>query len=87
MLGTKVKIVLIKAYNSVGIVKQYYRLIRRVYLIIITKIRNINKRIALQMAFKAINDSVGPNGLVPTLLVYSAYPKITKHDPLLLTII
>ena len=46
MLGTKVKIVPIKAYNSIGIVKQYYRPIRRVYLIITTKIRNINKRIA-----------------------------------------
>jgi hypothetical protein len=33
------------------------------------------------MAFKAINDIARPNGLVPTLLVYSAYPQITKHDP------
>jgi len=32
------------------------------------------------MAFKAINDSVGPNGLVPTLLVFGAYPYITNLD-------
>ncbi len=38
------------------------------------------------MAFKAINDTTGPNGLVPILLVYGAYPQITKHDPLLLSI-
>jgi len=25
------------------------------------------------MAFKAINDSIGPNGLIPTLLVFGAY--------------
>ena len=86
MLGTKVKIVPIKAYNSIGIVKQYYRPIRRVYLIITTKICNINKRMVLQIAFKAINDSIGPNGLVPILLVYSVYPRITKHNPLLPTI-
>ena len=34
------------------------------------------------MAVKAINDTAGPNGLVPTLLVYRAYPKINNLDPL-----
>jgi hypothetical protein len=32
------------------------------------------------MAFKAINDSAGPDGIVPTLLVYGAYPRITEND-------
>jgi len=32
------------------------------------------------MAFKAINDSIGPNGLIPTLLVFGAYPRIVKSD-------
>lgn len=30
----------------------------------------------LQMAVKAINDSVGPDGLVPTLLVFGAIPRL-----------
>ena len=81
-MGLKVKIVLIEAYNFVGIVERYYRLIRQAYSIIIAKIPGISKDMALQMAFKAINDIVGPNRLVPTLLVYSAYPQITEHDPL-----
>jgi hypothetical protein len=33
------------------------------------------------MAFKVINDSVRPDRLVLTLLVYSAFPRMTKHDP------
>ena len=33
------------------------------------------------MAVKAINDTAGPNGLVPTLLVYGAYLRISKLDP------
>jgi len=33
------------------------------------------------MAFKAINDSVRPDRLVPTLLVYSTFPRMTEHDP------
>jgi len=32
------------------------------------------------MAFKAINNSVGPNGLIPTLLVFGAYPRIVESD-------
>ena len=34
------------------------------------------------MAVKAINDSARPNGIVPTLLVFGAYPRLTKIDPL-----
>jgi hypothetical protein len=33
------------------------------------------------MAVKAINNTAGPNGLVPTLLVYRAYLKISNLDP------
>ncbi|OCK91974.1 uncharacterized protein K441DRAFT_571970 [Cenococcum geophilum 1.58] len=33
------------------------------------------------MAVKAINDTTSPNGLVPTLLVYGAYLRISKLDP------
>jgi hypothetical protein len=65
----------------VGIVERYYGLIRRAYSIIIAKIPDISKDIALQMAFKAINDIVGLDSIVLTLLVYGAYPRITKHDP------
>ena len=32
------------------------------------------------MAFKAINDSVGLNSLIPTLLVFRAYLCIIKFD-------
>jgi hypothetical protein len=32
------------------------------------------------MAFKAINDSVGPDRLILILLVYSAYPRMTEFD-------
>jgi len=65
----------------VGIVERYYKLIRRAYTIITTKIPNISKDIALQIAFKAINNTIGLNSLIFILLVYSAYPRITEHDP------
>ena len=33
------------------------------------------------MAVKAVNNTTGPNRLVPTLLVYGAYLRIGKLDP------
>ena len=33
------------------------------------------------MAVKAINNTAGPDGLVPTLLVYGAYLRISNLDP------
>ena len=35
------------------------------------------------MAFKAINDTAGLEGLVPTLLVFGAYPQMVELDILL----
>jgi hypothetical protein len=67
------KIASVKAHNSVGIVKHYYSPVWCVYSIITTEIYNIDRDMALQMAFKAINDSAGPDSLIPTLLVFSAY--------------
>ena len=34
------------------------------------------------MAVKAVNNLVGPNGIIPTLLVFNVYPRLTKMDPL-----
>jgi hypothetical protein len=39
------------------------------------------------MAIKAINNTISPNGLVLTLLVYKAYLWISNLDPLALFII
>ena len=79
-MGTRLKIVPMEAHHSIGIVERYHAPIRRAYSIIITEIRDLEPEMALQMAFKAINDTTGPDSLVPTLLVYSAYPRMTEHD-------
>ena len=46
--------------------------------------KQVNKEISLQIAVKAINDLAGPDGIVPTLLVFRVYLRITKMDALLL---
>jgi hypothetical protein len=70
----------VKAHNSVKMVEYYYGPLRHIYHIIIAELLDINKDIALQMAFKAINDSTGLNSLIPTLLVFRAYLYIIKSN-------
>jgi hypothetical protein len=86
-VGTKVKIVPVEAHYSIRKVERYYIVIRQVYNIITSEILDIDKHIALQMAFKAINDTTGPDSLIPMLLVYGVYPRIVENDPPLLTIL
>jgi hypothetical protein len=38
------------------------------------------------MAVKAINNLIGPNKIISTLLVFSIYPQLTKIDPLSLSV-
>ena len=79
-MGTKVKIIPVEAHNSVSIVKRYHGSVRRAYQIITAEVPDVSKDTALQMAFKAVNDSTGPDGLVPTLLVYGAYLRMSESD-------
>ena len=73
ILRTAIRSIPVKAHNSVRMIEHYYSPLHRIYHIIITELPDISKDIALQMAFKAINNSAGPNGLIFTLLVFRAY--------------
>ena len=81
-MGIIIKNIPVKAHLFIGMVKRYYRLLQQVYSIIIIEILGIEPELTLQMSFKAINDLVGPNRPVLTLLVFEVYPKITKFDAL-----
>jgi hypothetical protein len=76
----KIKEILIEAYNLIGKIERYYALLQYVYKIIYNEFRgtNTSAEISLQIAVKAINDSVGPNGIIPILLVFGAYPRLTE---------
>jgi hypothetical protein len=51
-----------------------------VYQIVTTECPDITKDIALQIVVKAINDTASLNRLVPTLLVFRAYLRMTDTD-------
>jgi hypothetical protein len=75
-MAIEVKEVLVESHNSVGLVERYHTPLHYAYKILKDELNNeqINKDIILQMAVKAVNDLVGLNGLIPTLLVFRAYP-------------
>lgn len=80
-----VKNTLIEAYNSIGIVEHYHGSLEPVYSIVTIKIPDIKLNLAFQMFFKAINNLVGLNRLISTLLVFGANLRMTKlYTPSLL---
>lgn len=76
MLHIRTKSVPVESANSMTIVERYHSPIRRAYNIIQKECSSMDREECLQMAVKAINDSVGPDGLVPTLLVFGALPRL-----------
>jgi hypothetical protein len=73
-MGITTKIMLVEAHWSIRKVKCYYIVLRCAYQIVSKELPDLDKEMVLQMAVKAINDIVGPNGLVLILLVFSTFP-------------
>ena len=48
-------------------------LLHHIYKIISSELKSASKELTLQIAVKAVNDFTSPNGLIPILLVFSAY--------------
>jgi hypothetical protein len=87
-MSIEVKEVLVKAYNSVGLVERYHVLLCCVYKIMKEELKDehINKEMILQMAVKAVNDLARLDGIVLILLVFGLYLRMTEIDLLLLII-
>ncbi|KHJ30399.1 hypothetical protein EV44_g3633 [Erysiphe necator] len=84
-LAIETKTAPVESANSMGIVERYHKPLRRAYEIIKEDLGTNNsleqKAMVLQMATKAINDTAGYDGIVPTLLVFGAFPRISNIDP------
>ena len=80
------KCVPVEAHWSIGLVERAHATLRRAYEIIVEELGSAPKEMCLQMAVKAVNNSSGPEGLVPTLLVFGAFPRMTVLDDSALTI-
>jgi len=82
LLNIKIKEILVEAHNSVGKVEVYYALLCRAFGIICNKLNfEYSNKVCLQMAIKAVNNIAESNEIVPTLLIFGAYLRITNKDP------
>ena len=80
-MGIEIKEVPVEAHNSIRKVERYHTPLRHAYDIIHAEAPSMSPEVALQAAAKAVNDTAGPDGLVPTLLVFGAYPRMTDDSP------
>ena len=80
-MAISTKSVPVEVHWSVGLVERAHPILRRAYQIITEELQGgSTKELILQIAVKAVNDTTRPDGLVPTLLVFGAYPRISNLD-------
>ncbi|CDF33317.1 unnamed protein product [Chondrus crispus] len=71
----------VEEHNALGEGERYHAYLRQVYNKFKADFPTIDAEYALQIAIKAVNDTAGPRGLVPTLLVFGIAPR-TLVSPL-----
>ncbi|KAI0997262.1 hypothetical protein K3495_g10925 [Podosphaera aphanis] len=72
----------VESHNSIGKVERYHHTLKRAYEVISADLRTaVTSEDTLQMAVRAVNDTAGPQGLVPPLLVFGTYPRLTESSP------
>jgi len=83
IMAIEVEEVPVEAHNSIGKLERYHAPLRRAFNVIRGDLQSqgASNESILQMAVKAVNDTAGPDGLVPTLLVFGTYPRLTETSP------
>lgn len=61
-------------HKSIGVGERYHEPLRQVFDKVLTDHRTIDPEIGLRLAVKALNDTTGPDVIVPSLLVIGSLP-------------
>jgi hypothetical protein len=72
--GIKLRISGVESHSSLGIGERYHAPLRRVYQKMEHDFAHFCPSLLLRIATKAINDTIGEHGLVPSLLVFGVFP-------------
>ena len=70
-----------ESHNSLGAGEKYYHTLRTIYLEVQADFPSVDDATLLAISVKAMNDTVGPEGLVPSLLVFGALPRLPTISP------
>ncbi len=79
-VGTEVRHSGVESHNSMGNGERYHDPLRRVFRKIKEDLPRMKNEIALRLALKACNDTLGPEGLVPSLLVFGCIPRFPSVE-------
>lgn len=75
----KTKVVLIESANSMSLVERQHEPIRREFKIMKSDAPEDDEAM-LQCSAKSVNGTVGPNGLIPTLIQYGALSRLGQAN-------
>lgn len=73
-----------ESHNSLGVGERYHEPLRQIFDKIITDHPQIDPEVALRLTVKSMNDLMGPEGIVPSLLVYGSlptFPAVKREAP------
>lgn len=76
MAGIKHKSSGVQSHNALGVCERYHSFLSHIHRNVRQAKPNITPQNALMLAIKAINDSAGPQRLVPTILIFGDMPRI-----------
>lgn len=83
--GIEIQLSGVHSHNALGNGERYHSPLRRIFLKIIEDVPDLDWNIALQLSIKAMNDTTGPDDLVPSLLVFGAIPRFPPQSTPLLS--
>lgn len=69
----------VEGHNAIGTGERYQSYLSRVYIKVKAECPALDSKLMLQLAVKAVNNTAGPFGLVPRLLVLGILPGIPLH--------
>ena len=78
--GVKVEHTGIEAHSSLGLGEGYHQPLRQAYRRIKAEHPTTEPQLALALAVKAMNDTLGPEGLVPSALVFGEFPQVVMRS-------
>lgn len=65
----------VESHNAIGVGERYHAPLRRIFLKIREDAPTLDPDITLKLAVKAMKDTMRPEGLVPSLLVFGTVPR------------
>ena len=67
----------VESHNSLGAGERYHAVLRHIYRRVTADHPDLPPDVAFTLAVSAMNKTIGPHGLVPTLLVFGLIPRVT----------